>query len=94
MNHVANTFLAGLVTFAALAAAPGEVTLTSAGKVRTYANCAALNRAYPHGVGLKGAKDKVAKGGKPVTTFTRNDAVYNANRKSDRDRDGIACEKR
>jgi hypothetical protein len=58
---------------------------------RDYRNCASLNRVYPHGVGKPGAVDKSS--GRPVTTFTRSLAVYRLNTESDRDRDGIACEK-
>lgn len=54
---------------------------------KEYANCDALHRAYPHGVGRRGAVDN---GG--VTNFTRDNATYNLNTKSDRDHDGIACE--
>ena len=57
----------------------------------TYQNCAALNIDYPHGVGLPGATDHTS-GSEPVTTFTRNAAVYNANTGRDRDNDNIACE--
>lgn len=46
----------------------------------------------PHGVGLKNAKDKTS--GTPVTDFRRSKALYKANKKSDRDGDKIACEKR
>lgn len=64
-------------------------------KPRVFTNCAQLNGVYPHGVGKTGAHDKgTGKGFRPVTTFTRNTALYQANIKSDRDRDGIACEKR
>jgi hypothetical protein len=59
-----------------------------------YANCTALNRTYKHGVGRKGAHDKVRGKSKPVTNFTVNTAVYNANHGLDRDHDGVACEKR
>jgi hypothetical protein len=31
---------------------------------------------------------------RPVTTFKRDNALYQANSKMDRDKDGIACEKR
>ncbi|RLP77372.1 hypothetical protein D9V32_02675 [Mycetocola tolaasinivorans] len=65
-----------------------------AAKAKTYANCAALNKVYPHGVGRSGAVDRVSGKSKPVTNFTRNTAVYNANTKLDRDKDGVACEKR
>jgi hypothetical protein len=57
-----------------------------------YANCTALNNVYAHGVGRSGAVDKTS--GPPVTTFYRNTSLYNLNSKSDRDKDGIACEKR
>jgi uncharacterized membrane protein len=59
-----------------------------------YKNCAALNKKYKHGVAKKGAKDKVSGSTKPVTNFTVNTKVYNANKGRDRDKDGIACEKR
>lgn len=58
---------------------------------KTYPNCDALHVDYPHGVGRPGATDHTS--GKPVTTFTVNQAVYDANTARDRDKDGIACEK-
>ena len=64
---------------------------------KTYRNCTALNKVYPHGVGRPNAKDKVDgkfRPGRSVTNFTKNRAVYNANSSKDRDGDGIACEKR
>lgn len=63
----------------------------SATAPKRYKNCTALNRAYPHGVGRPGARDKTS--GTPVTNFAVSKRVYEANRGSDRDRDGIACEK-
>ena len=57
---------------------------------RDYAGCAALHRVYPHGVGRPGARDR----GGHVTTFTRSLATYRLNTEDDRDRDGIACERR
>ena len=74
-------------------------TKTSAGTaaakgVAVFANCTALNRVYPHGVGKYGAVDRVAGNGKGVTTFVRSNQLYAANTKSDRDKDGIACEQR
>jgi hypothetical protein len=56
-----------------------------------YTNCTDLRVDYPHGVGRPGATDTTT--GSPVTEFTVNRAVYDANTKSDRDDDGIACEK-
>jgi hypothetical protein len=62
--------------------------------VRVFANCTALNKVYRHGVGKPGSRDRVSGRSRPVTTFLKNLAVYNANRKHDRDKDGVACEKR
>jgi len=59
---------------------------------KDYPNCKALNKVYKHGVGRKGAHDKTS--GTPVKNFTRNNKVYRLNDESDRDKDGIACEKR
>lgn len=63
----------------------------AADAAKTYSNCTALNRDYPHGVGLKGARDKTS--GTPVTNFKKSKSLYRANSGSDRDGDGIACEK-
>ncbi|ALG83583.1 excalibur calcium-binding domain-containing protein [Gordonia phthalatica] len=59
-----------------------------------YANCKALNGKYRHGVARPGARDSVKGRAKPVRTFTVNRAVYQRNTHLDRDRDGVACEKR
>lgn len=60
----------------------------------TYRNCTAMHKTYKHGVGRKGAKDKVRPGNKPVTNFKVSTPIYNKNKKLDRDKDGVACEKR
>lgn len=57
-----------------------------------YKNCAALNKTYSHGVARPGARDKTS--GRPVTTFRVDKNVYQNNTHLDRDKDGIACEKR
>jgi len=67
-------------------AAPADAT------ARTFANCTAMHRVYKHGVGRFGAHDHTS--GTPVTTFKRSNTLYRANKKSDRDGDGIACEQR
>ncbi|MBO4163029.1 MULTISPECIES: excalibur calcium-binding domain-containing protein [Micromonospora] len=59
-----------------------------------YKNCTELNKKYKHGVGKKGAKDKVRGSTKPVTNFTVSDSVYAKNTHLDRDKDKVACEKR
>ena len=51
-----------------------------------------MNKVYPHGVGRTGARDKTS--GTPVTNFKVSNSVYAANGGSDRDKDGVACEKR
>ena len=61
---------------------------------RKYANCAALNKVYKHGVGRTGARDHVSGTSKPVTTFKVSTTIYNANKGMDRDHDGVACEAR
>jgi Excalibur calcium-binding domain len=55
-------------------------------------NCTALNKVYRYGVGRWGARDHTS--GTPVTNFKRSNRLYRANRGLDRDKDGIACEKR
>ncbi|TDC41754.1 excalibur calcium-binding domain-containing protein [Micromonospora sp. KC213] len=59
-----------------------------------FKNCTELNKKYKHGVGRKGAKDKVRGNTKPVTNFTVSNAVYDKNTHLDRDKDKISCEKR
>jgi hypothetical protein len=57
---------------------------------KKFKNCTELNKVYPGGVAKPGA---VNKGGKTKNQPTINAALYKANIKSDRDKDGIACEK-
>jgi len=68
----------------------------SANAAVSYANCTAVNRTYPHGVGQTHARDHTS--GTPVTSFRHSTKLYNRamahNRGLDRDHDGIACEKR
>ncbi|GAB86762.1 excalibur calcium-binding domain-containing protein [Gordonia rubripertincta] len=80
----------GFVAAASMAFAPLMVA-APASAATDYANCAALNADYPHGVGEPGAVDSTS--GTPVTNFTVDQDLYDANTKSDRDKDGIACEK-
>lgn len=58
-------------------------------KPKKYASCNALVEVYAHGVGRSRAKDK----GGDVVTFTRDAKTYGKNKKLDRDKDGIACER-
>jgi hypothetical protein len=90
LNSTKKTSLVGITvaTLALLTSGGAGAAVTA----KEYANCTALNKVYKHGVGKWGAHDKTT--GTPVTNFTRNNKVYRLNTKSDRDKDGIACEKR
>ncbi len=57
---------------------------------KVFKNCTELNKVYPGGVALPGA---VNAGGESKLTPKFNKKLYEANKKSDRDKDGIACEK-
>lgn len=63
---------------------------TSQAAARVFKNCTELNKVYPGGVALPGA---VNAGGATKKEPKYDKALYNANKKSDRDKDGIACEK-
>ena len=63
---------------------------TSYSAVKKFKNCTELNKVYPGGVALPGA---VNKGGATKKEPKYDKALYTANKKSDRDGDGIACEK-
>jgi hypothetical protein len=85
--------LASVIGVAATALAPAA----SAAVPAKYANCTNLHHYYPHGIGRLGARDHVAAGSRPVTTFTKSTTGYNLairyNAGLDRDHDYIACEK-
>jgi hypothetical protein len=57
---------------------------------KVFKNCTELNKVYPGGVALPGA---VNAGGATKLTPKYDKKLYAANKKSDRDKDGIACEK-
>ena len=57
---------------------------------KKFKNCTELNKIYTGGVALPGA---INSGGTTKKTPIYNKALYVANKKSDRDKDGIACEK-
>jgi hypothetical protein len=57
---------------------------------KKFKNCTELNKVYPGGVAKPGA---VNKGGTTKNQPTIDKSLYKANIKSDRDKDGIACEK-
>ena len=57
---------------------------------KKFKNCTELNKVYPGGVALPGA---VNAGGATKKEPKYDKALYTANKGSDRDKDGIACEK-
>ena len=63
---------------------------TSHAATKVFKNCTELNKVYPGGVALPGA---VNSGGATKKEPKYDKALYSANKKSDRDKDGIACEK-
>ena len=77
----------------AVGIAPAPAT---GGTASLWKNCTSVHTKYTHGVGKLHARDKTS--GTPVTTFKRSTRLYNIamsqNSDLDRDRDGIACEKR
>ena len=65
-------------------------TPTSEAAAKVFKNCTELNKVYEGGVALPGA---VNAGGEIKKSPKYDKALYLANKKSDRDKDGIACEK-
>lgn len=63
---------------------------TSNASAKVFRNCTELNKVYPGGVALPGS---VNAGGTTKKEPIYDKALYLANKKSDRDKDGIACEK-
>lgn len=63
---------------------------TSQAAAKVFKNCTELNKVYPGGVALPGATNS---GGETKKSPKYDKALYMANKKSDRDKDGIACEK-
>jgi hypothetical protein len=57
---------------------------------KVFKNCTELNKIYPGGVALPGS---VNTGGATKKEPRYDKALYTSNKKSDRDGDGIACEK-
>jgi len=76
-----------LVCSATLTVSQFQVSYAAAKKFK---NCTELNKVYPGGVAKSGA---VNKGGVTKNEPTIDSALYKANFKLDRDKDGIACEK-
>jgi hypothetical protein len=67
-----------------------SATPSSQAAVKVFKNCTELNKVYPGGVAMPGA---INSGGRIKKSPKYNKPLYLANQKSDRDKDGIACEK-
>ncbi len=68
-----------------------SISGTSASAAATvFKKCAELNKVYPGGVALPGS---VNAGGITKLAPKFDKKLYEANKKSDRDKDGIACER-
>lgn len=85
------TFSRILISFGSLTLPTIEVEANTKVKAIAYKNCTELNKVYKGGV----AKDAKVKnvGGKTNHAPFVSAEIYNLNKKSDRDKDGIACER-
>jgi hypothetical protein len=79
-----------LLAFVVFLAIANSATPSLQAAVIVIKNCTELNRVYPGGVAMPGA---INSGGMTKKTPKYNKALYLANQKLDRDKDGIACEK-
>ena len=65
-----------------------ENTPTQISSIPTFKNCSDLKRTFPNGI----ARDQATTKAEDYTNQTVNGDVYFANRKMDRDNDGVMCE--
>jgi len=97
--NISTNRVCALIAAGAVAVAVTPVPEAATGAVpRLWQNCTNVHTKYRHGVGKAGARDRTRGSTPPVTTFKRSTRLFNIamkwNRGLDRDRDGIACEKR
>jgi uncharacterized membrane protein len=91
MRHTCDVkIIAALVAVLALAL-PATAEARPA-HVRHFKNCTAMHRTYKGGVARKGAHDHRSGGGHAKYRPHVSTALYKANKKMDRDHDGVACE--
>lgn len=67
-----------------------SLSSSSNAAVKVFKNCTEMNKVYPGGIAKVGA---VNQGAATKNEPKYDNALYAANKKSDRDGDGIACEK-
>jgi hypothetical protein len=96
MKTLAAVAATSMALVLALAAPASAAVRATAAVPPLFKNCTNFNKKYAHGVGRGNATDKTS--GDPVTNFKRNTRLYRTamshNRGLDRDKDGIACEKK
>jgi hypothetical protein len=95
-KRVAPGVVAMLVSVGACLRTAVPVAASPRAAASLWDNCTDVHKRYPHRVGRVGAHDKTS--GTPVTNFKRSNLLYRlamrTNPRLDRDKDGIACEKR
>ncbi|ANU22498.1 excalibur calcium-binding domain-containing protein [Planococcus donghaensis] len=91
MKKIGLAIMSLMVVISFTVSAAPMPTDAAAVKVKTYENCTAINKVYKGGI-ARNSKVK-NKGGKTKHKPFVSKALYDANKKSDRDKDLIACEK-
>lgn len=76
-----------------LAVAP-VIPSSAAPAAHEYKNCTEIHKHWSGGIAKAGVhRNKTPSGSRALKGTVKHDtALYNANRKSDRDKDGVACE--
>ena len=82
MKKILIVFICSIISLSSMANANAAA--------KKFKNCTELNMKYPGGVAMPGA---INKGGATKLEPKYSKKLYKANKKSDRDKDGIACEK-
>jgi hypothetical protein len=98
--NITRSGVGALVAAVAIVLGVAPVPAATGAVPSLWKNCTNVHKKYPHGVGKLYARDKTS--GTPVTTFKRSTRLYNIAKSYnsergynlDRDKDGIACEKR
>lgn len=107
ITAVALLFAVGSTPAAGATPAPTPSTVTASAPAlsatavpaaKRYSSCKKLNKRYHHGVGLPDKKNRIVnrRTGKiryAVSYHKVSKSLYRANKRLDRDRDGIACER-
>ena len=85
----------GLAVVLALAPASAGSAAPAVGGAKSYANCTAINAVWSGGIAKVGVtKNRTPSGSRALKGQVKHsNALYAANTKSDRDKDGVACEK-